>query len=151
AASAPRTGTCPEGRTTRCSPCTGSSTGWATTTSRPDPVPEIHPPRTADDVLAGVDLDGKVVVVTGASAGLGREAARALAARGAEVVAAVRDPAKVGGDGPAVALDLAALASVRAAAATILAGWPRVDVLVNNAGVMATPEGRTAEGFELQL
>jgi len=116
--------------------------------------------HTTDDVLAGVDLAGTVVVVTGASTGLGLETARACAAHGATVVMAVRDPgapaalaalATVGVNGHLVACDLTSLASVRAAAAEIAERWGRVDVLVNNAGVMATPAGTTVEGFELQL
>ncbi|MFN8025787.1 MAG: SDR family NAD(P)-dependent oxidoreductase [Acidimicrobiia bacterium] len=113
---------------------------------------------TTDEVLAGQDLTGQVIVVTGASGGLGLETARALAAHGAEVVAAVRDQAKgraacetIGNGAGLVALDLTSLASVRAAADDIRSRWSRVDVLVNNAGVMATPEERTAEGFDLQL
>lgn len=115
---------------------------------------------TTDEVLAGVDLTGTVVVVTGATAGLGLETARVCAAHGATVVMAVRDPgsavaaeaaAVVGGDHHLVACDLTALASVRAAAAAIAERWGRVDVLVDNAGVMATPPGTTADGFELQL
>jgi NAD(P)-dependent dehydrogenase (short-subunit alcohol dehydrogenase family) len=113
---------------------------------------------TADDVLDGVELDGKVVVVTGASGGLGREAVRAVSSRGAITVAAMRDPAKSGAgpdpvDGVAhvVPLDLASLASVRAAATAISGRWPHIDVLINNAGVMATLERRTADDFELQL
>jgi NAD(P)-dependent dehydrogenase (short-subunit alcohol dehydrogenase family) len=113
---------------------------------------------TTDEVLDGVDFAGKVAVVTGGSAGLGLETARALAARGAEVVIAVRDPSKgassldtVGANGRLVTLDLASLDGVRAGAAAVRDGWPSVDLLVNNAGVMATPEGRTADGFELQV
>jgi NAD(P)-dependent dehydrogenase (short-subunit alcohol dehydrogenase family) len=113
---------------------------------------------TADDVLDGVDLHDSVVVVTGASAGLGLESARALAARGATIVMAVRDPnraaestAAVGPTGHLVALDLASLDSVRRAATAILARWDRIDVLVNNAGVMATDAAVTKDGFDLQL
>jgi NAD(P)-dependent dehydrogenase (short-subunit alcohol dehydrogenase family) len=113
---------------------------------------------TTDEVLDGVDLSGRVVVITGASSGLGLETARAVAAHNADVVLTVRDATKgaaaldiVGERGHLVALDLTSLASVRAAATEIRDGWPSIDVLVNNAGVMATPEGRTDEGFELQL
>jgi NAD(P)-dependent dehydrogenase (short-subunit alcohol dehydrogenase family) len=109
------------------------------------------PQTTTDRVLEGVDLTGTVVVVTGASSGLGVETSRALAAHGAEVVTTARDPSRVAGNGHVVALDLASLESVRAGAATILDRWPRIDVLVNNAGVMATPQERTADGFDLQL
>jgi NAD(P)-dependent dehydrogenase (short-subunit alcohol dehydrogenase family) len=118
----------------------------------------LGPATTTDEVLDGVDLTGKVAVVTGGAAGLGLEVSRALAAHGAEVVIALRDPAKgdaaletVGPKGHLAPLDLASLERVRSGAAAILAAWPGLDVLVNNAGVMATPEGRTADGFELQL
>ena len=113
---------------------------------------------TTDDVLEGVDLDGKVAVVTGGSAGLGLETARALAAHGAVVVLTVRDRTKgaaaletIGPHGEVVELDLTSLDAVRAGAAAVLDTQSQLDLLVNNAGVMATPEGRTEEGFELQL
>jgi NAD(P)-dependent dehydrogenase (short-subunit alcohol dehydrogenase family) len=101
------------------------------------------------------DLGGRTAVVTGANSGIGRIAARELARAGARVVLAVRDVAKgeraaaeLPGAVEVRALDLADLASVRAFAA----GWEGgLDVLVNNAGIMAVPEGRTADGFELQI
>lgn len=119
--------------------------------------------RTTDDVLAGVDMTGRLVVVTGASTGLGEETARALAAHGATVVMAVRDPAR--GEAAAArikssvddaalevrTLDLASLASVRRFADDLLAEHDRLDVLVNNAGLMACPHGTTVDGFELQF
>jgi NAD(P)-dependent dehydrogenase (short-subunit alcohol dehydrogenase family) len=97
----------------------------------------------------------RTVVVTGANSGLGLATARALAAAGARVVLAVRDPARgqqaaaaLPGDVSVRRLDLADLSSVREFAA----GWTGdLDVLVNNAGIMAVPEGRTADGFELQF
>jgi len=109
------------------------------------------------------DLSGRVAVVTGANGGLGLEVARELARKGALVVMAARDQAKaasardaIGSQVPDAALelqplDLASLASVRQAAAAILAGHPRVDILVNNAGLMAIGERRTEDGFEMQL
>jgi NAD(P)-dependent dehydrogenase (short-subunit alcohol dehydrogenase family) len=117
---------------------------------------------TADEVLAGIDLSGKRALVTGVSAGLGVETARALAAHGAEVVGAARDLAKAeaataeirqaaGGRFSLVELDLAALASVRACADRLLADGRPFDLVIANAGVMATPLWRTAEGFEGQL
>jgi len=112
--------------------------------------PQFGPSTTADEVLAGVDLAGKVAVVTGASSGLGRELLAVLAAHGADVVAAVRNPAKVDGH-RTVELDLASLAGVRSAATALAHEVPRIDLLFNNAGVMATPETRTADDFELQL
>src|SRR5258705_9605829 len=109
---------------------------------------------TVDEVIEGVDLSGKIAVVTGASSGLGLQTVATLASAGAEVVAAVRDPDNLGElteDIDAVPLDLARLDSVRAAAAAIVAQYPRVDILINNAGVMFTPASTTAEGFELQF
>jgi NAD(P)-dependent dehydrogenase (short-subunit alcohol dehydrogenase family) len=105
-------------------------------------------------VLAGVDLRGRTAVVTGASSGLGLETARALASAGAHVVAAVRDvdkAAAVLGATEIVALELSDLNSVHAAAADIARRHGQIDLLINNAGVMATPLARTAQGFELQL
>jgi NAD(P)-dependent dehydrogenase (short-subunit alcohol dehydrogenase family) len=101
------------------------------------------------------DQTGRSVVVTGANSGIGLQAARVFAERGADVVLAVRDitrgEAAAGRTGGAVQvrrLDLADLASVREFAAD---APERIDLLVNNAGVMALPEGRTADGFEMQL
>jgi NAD(P)-dependent dehydrogenase (short-subunit alcohol dehydrogenase family) len=101
------------------------------------------------------DLTGRTAIVTGANSGIGRAAARALAGAGARVVLAVRDTAKgrdaaatMPGETEVRALDLASLASVREFAAA----WEGpVDLLINNAGVMATPFSRTPDGFELQF
>ena len=109
---------------------------------------------TTSDVLEGVDLTGKTALVTGASAGLGVETVRALRSVGCEVVGAVRDTAKGAAAVPGVdlvELDLADLDSVRRAAEAISKRLPRIDLLINNAGVMAPPLGRTKQGFELQL
>ena len=113
---------------------------------------------TTGEVLAGVDLIGRTCLVTGASAGLGVETVRALQSAGFEVVGAVRDLAKgqaaladAGVSCDLVQLDLADLDSVRRAAVEAAARLPRIYLLVNNAGVMATPLRRTAQGFELQL
>ena len=120
---------------------------------------------TADDVLKGVDLHGKHVLVTGASAGLGVETARALVARGASVVGAVRDPEKgrratavvldaaraSGGAFSLVTVDLASLASVRACADALNAKGEKFDVIIANAGVMACPKSQTTDGFETQF
>jgi len=118
---------------------------------------------TADDVLAQVDLSGRVAAVTGASGGLGLETARALAARGAHVVMAARSADKLGvavetirADHPdaslsSVLLDLGQVASCRRAAVEVLTSVERLDLLVNNAGVMCTPFGHTADGFETQI
>jgi len=120
---------------------------------------------TTEDVLSGVRLDGKRILVTGASAGLGVETARALVAHGAHVVGAARDLAKAeaataqvrkdakanGGSFDLVALDLSDLKSVRACADDLLKKGEPFDVIIANAGVMATPFGHTADGFETQF
>ncbi len=112
---------------------------------------------TTDEVLQGVDLTGKRVLVTGVSAGLGVETARALAAHGAQVVGAARDLAKARTATAAIPaielieLDLANLASVRAAADQLVADGRPFDLVINNAGVMATPFGKTVDGFETQF
>jgi NAD(P)-dependent dehydrogenase (short-subunit alcohol dehydrogenase family) len=118
---------------------------------------------TADEVLAGVDLSGKRVLVTGVSAGLGVETARTLAAHGAQVVGAVRDRAKAkratkesrglaaNGGLELIELDLASLKSVRACADALVADGRPFDAVIANAGVMRTPFGHTAEGFETQF
>jgi NAD(P)-dependent dehydrogenase (short-subunit alcohol dehydrogenase family) len=107
------------------------------------------------------DQSGRTAVVTGANSGLGLATAGMLASRGATVVLACRDLARAGqaadriragapGAGVHVLrLDLASLASVRAAASQIRATWPRLDLLINNAGVMRPPYQRSADGFEL--
>jgi NAD(P)-dependent dehydrogenase (short-subunit alcohol dehydrogenase family) len=111
---------------------------------------------TASEVVAGLDLSGRRVIVTGASSGLGAETARVLARAGAEVTLAVRDlgaGAEVargitGARVQVASLDLADLASIDG----FVAGWSGpLDVLVDNAGVMATPFGRTAQGWETQF
>jgi NAD(P)-dependent dehydrogenase (short-subunit alcohol dehydrogenase family) len=100
---------------------------------------------------------GRVAVVTGATSGIGFHTARGLAGAGAEVVLAVRDVERgeraraETGAAAVVRLDLAEQASVRAAAAELVERWPRIDVLVNNAGVMALPRRVTVDGFELQM
>ncbi|QEE27878.1 SDR family NAD(P)-dependent oxidoreductase [Terriglobus albidus] len=120
---------------------------------------------TTDEVLAGISLKGKRILVTGVSAGLGVETARALAAHGADVVGAARDlqkakrataeitkAAEAGGGGfELIELDLASLKSVRAAADRLVAAGKPFDVIIANAGVMATPLGKTEDGFETQF
>jgi NAD(P)-dependent dehydrogenase (short-subunit alcohol dehydrogenase family) len=126
-------------------------------------MPKLDSNSTTDDVLQGVDLSRKVALVTGASGGLGLETARALTAAGATVVIAARDVEKtraavqsIRDRVPTAALenlqlDLTSLASVRCCAAAFLAAHDRLDLLINNAGVMATPFGHTIDGFELQI
>jgi NAD(P)-dependent dehydrogenase (short-subunit alcohol dehydrogenase family) len=120
---------------------------------------------TTEEVLSGVNLHGKRILVTGVSAGLGVETARSLAAHGAQVVGAARDLTKAeaattqvrkdaaahGGSFELVELDLASLKSVRACADRLLAQDEAFDVVIANAGVMATPFGHTADGFETQF
>ena len=120
---------------------------------------------TADEVLSGVSLAGKRIFITGISSGIGRETARSLASHGAEVVGAVRDLAKAesatasirdaanegGGGLELIELDLASLQSVRRSADKLLSVGRRFDAIIANAGVMATPFGRTGDGFEVQL
>ncbi len=109
------------------------------------------------------DLSGRTAVVTGANGGLGLQTALALAGAGAHVVVAARDPAKTAAAVARIAerypaaslevvpLDLGDLSAVRAAAETVLARHDRVDLLVNNAGVMAMPQRTTVDGFEMQF
>src|ERR1700749_5130523 len=120
---------------------------------------------TTDEVLSGVNLKGKRILVTGVSAGLGVESARSLGGHSAHVVGAARDLVKAeaataqvrkdaaanGGGFELIELDLGSLKSVRAAADKLLAKGERFDVVIANAGVMATPFGHTADGFETQF
>ncbi len=126
---------------------------------------EFGATSTTDEVLSGINLRGKLILVTGVSAGLGVETARALVAHGAYVVGAARDLAKAetataqvrkdaaanGGGLDLIELDLANLKSVRACADRLLAKGEAFDVVIANAGVMATPFGHTADGFETQF
>src|ERR1700734_4108788 len=120
---------------------------------------------TTDEVLYGMNLQGKRILVSGVSAGLGIETARALAAHGAYVVGAARDLKKAeaataevrkaaaenGGGFELVQLDLGDLASVRACADALVKKGELFDVVIANAGVMATPFGKTKDGFETQF
>jgi NAD(P)-dependent dehydrogenase (short-subunit alcohol dehydrogenase family) len=120
---------------------------------------------TTDKVLAGHDLKGKRYLVTGVSAGLGVETARALVSHGADVIGTARDLVKAkhatehvreaawanGGSLDLVEVDLASLVSVRKGADAILALGKPLDVIIANAGVMACPFGKTADGFETQF
>jgi NAD(P)-dependent dehydrogenase (short-subunit alcohol dehydrogenase family) len=117
---------------------------------------------TTDEVLEGINLAGKRALVTGVSAGLGVETARALAAHGAEVIGTARNLEKAraatasirdahGDRLSLVQLDLASLASIRAATDFARAAGKPLDLVIANAGVMATPFGRTADDFETQF
>lgn len=125
-----------------------SGFGWASTT---------------DEVLAGIDLSGRTVFITGANSGLGQETARAMAARGAHVIMAGRDQDKLDASVAAIradhgaaaldtiTLDLGSLESIRAATSRARQRFDKIDLLINNAGVMATPFQHTADGFEMQF
>ncbi|MCP1242311.1 SDR family NAD(P)-dependent oxidoreductase [Acetobacter lambici] len=129
------------------------------------PTQQFGATSTTEDVLSGVSLTGKRVLVTGVSAGLGVETARALAAHGATVVGTARNIAKAerataqvraaaqngGGTFELLALDLADLSSVRAAADHLNTQASPFDLIIANAGVMATPMGHTKDGFETQF
>ena len=118
-----------------------------------------------NEVLAGVDLHGKRILVTGVSAGIGVETARSLVAHGATVVGAARDLVKAetatapvrweaaenGGSFELVELDLTILSSVRECANALLAKGAAFDLVIANAGVMATPFSCTADHFEMQF
>ncbi|HAU21817.1 MAG TPA: short-chain dehydrogenase [Erythrobacter sp.] len=118
---------------------------------------------TADEVLEGLDLTGKLVFVTGGASGLGQETARVMAAKGAHVVLAARDQAKLDEAADAIRadtgsdkvetiiVDLASLDSVRSCSAEANSRFDRIDLLINNAGVMACPQMQTADGFEMQF
>ncbi len=118
---------------------------------------------TASEVAEGIDLSGKVALVTGGSSGLGQETARVLAERGAHVILTARDIPKGEAVAAAIrastgnqrveveALELASLEQIRAFAERFLARHPALHILVNNAGVMACPPAKTADGFELQF
>jgi NAD(P)-dependent dehydrogenase (short-subunit alcohol dehydrogenase family) len=120
---------------------------------------------TTEDVLSGTDLSGKRILVTGVSAGLGVETARSLAAHGANVVGTARDLAKAeaataqvrkdaaanGGSFELIELDLASLASVRDCADQLRRKSEPFDVIIANAGVMATPFSYTTDHFEMQF
>ncbi|MCR2832711.1 SDR family NAD(P)-dependent oxidoreductase [Parerythrobacter lacustris] len=117
---------------------------------------------TADDVLEGKDLRGPTALITGGYSGLGKETARAMAAKGAHIILAGRDQAKLDEAAQEIAaetgatvdtqvVDLASLDSVRKAGAEARGRFDKIDLLINNAGVMACPQGTTADGFEMQF
>ena len=118
---------------------------------------------TADEVLEGIELSGKTVFITGGASGLGTETARAMATKGAHIIIAARDVAKgeeaaktvrdaTGSDKvDVIECDLASLDSVRQCAEAANAKYDKIDLLINNAGVMACPKGETADGFEMQF
>ena len=113
---------------------------------------------TGAEVLADVDVSGKTVIVTGGYSGIGLETTRALAAGGADVIVPVRSPEKardslsgVEGNVTSRPLDLGDLATVRAFADSVTADHTTLDILINNAGIMACPETRVGPGWEAQF
>lgn len=117
---------------------------------------------TADEVLADKDLKGRTVLVTGGYSGLGQETARAMAAKGAHVILSGRDATKLSAAADEIATatgarvdtlvaDLGSLKSIRAAGKEARDRFDKIDILINNAGVMASPMGHTADGFETQF
>lgn len=117
---------------------------------------------TTDEVLDGIDLSGKAVLITGGTSGLGAETARAMAASGADVTITARTAAKGqatadqirASTGKTIAveeLELGSARSIHAFAERINGTDRKFDVLINNAGIMACPEGTTEDGFELQF
>ena len=124
---------------------------------------EFNHQSTADDVLAGMDLSSKRVLVTGGASGIGAETVRAMAAKGAQVIIAARNLDAAGEVKASVVattgnenidvmfLELGSLAKIRASAAEFLARYESLDILINNAGIMACPHGQTEDGFELQF
>lgn len=125
-----------------------SEFGWASTT---------------DEVLDGKDMRGLTVFITGANSGLGQETARAMASKGAHIIMAGRDQAKLdeaaaaihaevpGAQLDTITVDLTSLENIRAATSRARQRFSKIDLLINNAGVMATPFQHTADGFEMQF
>jgi len=124
---------------------------------------EFGATSTTDEVLAGKDLSGKTVFVTGGNSGLGQETGRAMAAKGAHIVLAGRDQGKLDAavsaiqaeqpeaDVETIICDLGSLESVRSCGAEAQERFDKIDLLINNAGVMACPKESTADGFERQF
>ncbi|MCQ3811195.1 MAG: SDR family NAD(P)-dependent oxidoreductase [Acidimicrobiia bacterium] len=118
---------------------------------------------TAEEVVDGLDLSGRIFIITGTTSGLGEESARVLAGRGARVAMLARNPEanqeaaeRIKSSVPDAnlsthQLDLSDLASVERFAAEAARQFDRIDVLINNAGVMCCPFGHTADGFEMQF
>jgi NAD(P)-dependent dehydrogenase (short-subunit alcohol dehydrogenase family) len=144
-------------------PCGGASIPWLREdyfVSEPNTIP-FGVTSTAAEVIAGVDLTSKHALVTGASSGIGAETARALASAGAQVTLAVRDQAAgervaqdiragLGNGGGEVTVELLDLASYDSIAALVSRWQGPLHILINNAGIMASPEMRSLEGWEMQ-
>jgi len=123
-------------------------------------VTQFNKETTAAEVISGVDLDGKRVVITGASSGIGVETAQALASANAEVILAVRNP-KAGSEvaqkiteatgNSKIRVEELELTSPKSVTAFVDRWQGPIHILINNAGIMAAPLDRTAEGWEMQL
>jgi len=118
----------------------------------------FHAKSTAAEVLENINLAGKVAIVTGGYSGIGLETVRALANKGAKIIVPVRDEAKakealanVAGDISTAPMDLADLDSVNQFAASMQDTLPQLDLLINNAGVMASPKSKVGPGWESQF
>lgn len=118
----------------------------------------FHAKSTASEVIADINLDGKIAIVTGGYSGIGTETVRALASKGASVIVPVRSEGKareslanVEGQVTTAPMDLADLSSVRKFAASFADEFDQLDILINNAGVMASPESRVGPGWESQF
>ena len=118
----------------------------------------FHAKSEPHEILAGIDLTGKTAIVTGGYSGIGLETTRALAAAGATVIVPVRDPAKaeenllsIEGDISSARMDLADLDSVRTFASSVYDSIDALDLLINNAGIMACPLARVGPGWESQF
>ncbi len=118
----------------------------------------FHAKSTAAEVLEGIDLTGKTAVVTGGYSGIGLETVRGLVDCGARVIVPVRSPGKaaealsgISGDASTIPMDLADLGSVRQATAELNESLSSLDLLINNAGIMACPEARVGPGWESQF
>jgi NAD(P)-dependent dehydrogenase (short-subunit alcohol dehydrogenase family) len=118
----------------------------------------FHAKSTAMEVVRGIDLSGKNVIVTGGYSGIGLETVRALASAGARVTVPARRPdvasealAQVAGEIEIAAMDLGDVATVRKFADDYIETGRKLDLLINNAGIMATPFGRVGKGWEMQF
>ncbi|MEJ6393975.1 oxidoreductase [Gymnodinialimonas sp. 2305UL16-5] len=129
--------------------------------AKSDQVPlqsQFHAKSTGKEVLEAIDLAGKTAVVTGGYSGIGLETVRALAAEGVKVIVPVRSPQKAAdsladmpGEVSTAAMDLADIASVQRFAADVINDVDHLDLLINNAGIMACPEARVGPGWESQF
>ncbi len=119
---------------------------------------EHHGKSTADEVLSNIDLQGKTAIVTGGYSGIGLETVRSLASKGVSVIVPVRSPEKaaaalagIEGDVKTGPMDLADLSTVRGFAGSMNSELSSLDLLINNAGIMASPEARVGPGWESQF